>query len=389
MKVEAFKKRREARRTPASWAARIVARSEDGRPADREMRTTLRNIDGLRPADARWISRAVFAYYRWKEWLDPARILEKRLDQAMGYADTYSRHPQAFPDEDLLAGAIPEWVKEVVDVPIGWVRALQREPRLWLRARPGTAKRLALTLGGPEDAVEGVLPDSVEYRGTRDLFRTGAFHRGELEIQDVSSQVVGLCCAPTPGERWWDMCAGEGGKTLHLADLLQGKGEVLGTDRASWRLERLHERVTRAKTNLVKAVVWDEKHPVPGPDPFDGVLVDAPCSGLGTWGRNPHARWTATSKDVAELAACQLRLLEKATQAVKPGGRLVYSVCTVTRAETSEVATAFGTAHPEFEPVPFADPFLPENPPVAQRLFWPHETGGNGMFVAMWRRKQV
>jgi 16S rRNA (cytosine967-C5)-methyltransferase len=387
MQVDAYKTRREARRTPASWAARIVARSEDGRPADREMRTTLRNIDGLRPADARWISRAVFAYYRWKEWLDPARILEKRLDQAMGFADTYSRHPQAFPDEDLLAGAIPQWVHGVVEVPIGWVRALQREPRLWLRARPETAKRLALTLGGPTDAVEGVLPDSVEYRGTRDLFRTGAFHRGELEIQDVSSQVVGLCCAPKSGERWWDVCAGEGGKTLHLADLLRGKGEVLGTDRASWRLERLHERVARAKTNLVKAVVWDEQHPVPGPDPFDGVLVDAPCSGLGTWGRNPHARWTATEKDVAELAVCQLRLLDKAAPAVKPGGRLVYSVCTVTRAETFEVAKAFLAAHPEFEPAPFGDPFQPENPPAAERLFWPQDTGGNGMFVAAWRRK--
>jgi len=359
-------------------------------PADRELRSTLRSIEFLKPDDARWISRAVFAYFRWHEWLDQGRQLEKRLDQAMGFTDTFLRHPAAVKDEALRAGAVPIWVQEVMEVPIEWLKALQREPRLWLRARPGTAVRLALTLGGQTDVLPGPLVDSVEYKGTRDLFRTGAFHRGEFEIQDVASQAVALCCAPGSSgatERWWDVCAGEGGKTLHLADLLDGKGEVLATDRAKWRLDRLQQRSSRSKSKGVRWTFWDESRPIPAEKGFDGVLLDAPCSGVGTWGRNPHARWTTTPKDVAELAECQKRLMESACRGVKPGGRLVYAVCTLTRPETAEVVAAFNAAHPDFEPCPMANPFNAAAEPAAQWTFWPQDTGGNGMFVASWKRR--
>jgi 16S rRNA (cytosine967-C5)-methyltransferase len=124
---------------------------------------------------------------------------------------------------------------------------------------------------------------------------------------------------------------------------------------------------------------------------FDGVLVDAPCSGIGTWQRNPHARWTAAPDDVRELAGLQLQLLTNAAKAVKPGGRLLFAVCTLTRAETSGVGEAFSKAHPEFDPVPL--PVLREE---AAKLgikgqpaltLWPQEFGGNGMFVAAWRRR--
>ena len=390
--VAQARERRESKRTPASWAARIVARSSAEVPADRELRATLKSIDLLKPDDARWISRAVFSYFRWHEWLDQGRALEKRLDQAMGFADTYSRHPHAVKDEALRMGAVPEWIGTVMDVPIGWLRALQREPRLWLRGRPGTAPRLSLTLGGTPDAIPGVLPDSLEYKGGRDLFRTGAFHRGEFEIQDVASQAVGHCCAPGSSgapEKWWDVCAGEGGKTLHLSDLLAGKGEVLATDRAKWRLDRLQQRSSRAKSQGIRWSLWDEGRPVPAAGGFDGVLLDAPCSGVGTWGRNPHARWTTTPKDVEELAECQKRLLESACKGVKPGGKLIYAVCTLTRPETTEVVAAFSAKHPEFEPCVIPHPFDPAAAPSAERMFWPQDTGGNGMFVAGWRRKEI
>ena len=388
--VAMARERREAKRTPASWAARIVARSGVDCPADRELRSTLRNIDLLKPEDARWISRAVFAYFRWLGWLDQGRSLEKRLDQAMGFADTYARNPAAAKDEALRAGAVPAWISEVMDVPIEWLRALQREPRLWLRARPGTAPRVCLTLGAQSDAKPGVIPDSILFGGTRDLFRTGAFHRGEFEIQDVASQAVAHCCAPGSSgksEKWWDVCAGEGGKTLHLSDLLAGNGEVLATDRAKWRLDRLQQRSSRAKSKGIRWTAWDETRPIPAERGFDGVLLDAPCSGLGTWGRNPHARWTATIQDVMELAEVQKRLLESACRGVKVGGRLVYAVCTLTRPETSGVVEAFSKAHPEFEPCNIPNPFDPAAAPASQRMFWPQDTGGNGMFVACWKRK--
>jgi 16S rRNA (cytosine967-C5)-methyltransferase len=114
----------------------------------------------------------------------------------------------------------------------------------------------------------------------------------------------------------------------------------------------------------------------------DGVLVDAPCSGVGTWQRNPHARWTTSLEDVAELSAVQTLLLKRAAASVKPGGRLVYAVCTLTRSETTAVADTFQAAHPEFEPAPIA---------IAadggSRLWLlPQDLDANGMFIAAWRR---
>jgi 16S rRNA (cytosine967-C5)-methyltransferase len=114
--------------------------------------------------------------------------------------------------------------------------------------------------------------------------------------------------------------------------------------------------------------------------------VDAPCSGVGTWHRNPHARWTTAPVDVQELAAVQKKLLAVAAQAVRPEGRLVYAVCTLTHEETTGVADAFANAHPEFVAAPFVDPFATTHAEVPQIAWEPQITGGNGMFVAAWRK---
>jgi 16S rRNA (cytosine967-C5)-methyltransferase len=123
---------------------------------------------------------------------------------------------------------------------------------------------------------------------------------------------------------------------------------------------------------------------------FDGVLVDAPCSGVGTWQRNPDSRWTTTPQDVAELAVRQLSLLRSAARAVKPGGRLVYAVCSLTRSETSSVAAEFSATAPDFSPATLPAAFhrgsVAANP--GQLWIWPQDWRGNGMFVAVWRRQR-
>ncbi|MBI4627026.1 MAG: RsmB/NOP family class I SAM-dependent RNA methyltransferase, partial [Verrucomicrobia bacterium] len=156
--------------------------------------------------------------------------------------------------------------------------------------------------------------------------------------------------APKPGETWWDACAGEGGKTLHLADLMMNKGVVWATDRSDKRLDTLKRRAARAKLFNYRTEFWDGGSRLPTKIKFDGILLDAPCSGVGTWQRNPHARWTTTPDDVRELAATQRVLLENVCGSLKPGGRLIYAVCTLTRSETTAVADAFTAAHPELEP---------------------------------------
>jgi 16S rRNA (cytosine967-C5)-methyltransferase len=151
-------------------------------------------------------------------------------------------------------------------------------------------------------------------------------------------------------------------------------------------LRQLKRRAGRARCFNYRAVIWDGGPGLPTRTRFDGVLVDAPCSGTGTWQRNPHARWTTTPEDVQELAGIQKQLLERAAPAVKPGGRLVYAVCTLTRAETVEVTGSFAARCPDFAPLAVRSPFRPEGCHFPLWLL-PQDTGGNGMFVAVWERR--
>jgi 16S rRNA (cytosine967-C5)-methyltransferase len=232
----------------------------------------------------------------------------------------------------------------------------------------------------------GPLADILEYQGHADLFRTPEFHGGSFELQDLSSQAVGLACAPDPGQTWWDACAGEGGKLLHLSDLMNNKGLIWATDRAEWRLRKLKRRAARAKAFNYRTAVWEGGSARPTRAKFDGVLVDAPCSGTGTWQRNPHARWTLTRKDITELAALQLELLTRVAPALKPGGKLVYSVCSLTRAETTNLVGAFERRVPGLIPLELVNPLDPGAAAAPCLCLWPQQFGGNGMFIAAWTR---
>lgn len=335
----------------------------------------------LSAAEAALATRAVFAHFRWQGWLEPGHTPEAGFRRVLELADKYAINPRIFTDDELCRLALPGWTAGQITIDPAWVRALQAEPKLWLRARAGKAERLAFDL---MDAIPGPLPGSFRYAGPEDLFRTAAFQAGDFEIQDIASQAVGLIANPQPGETWWDACAGEGGKTLHLSELMANKGLIWASDRADWRLQRLKLRAKRAGCFNYRAVPWDGGVKPPSKTKFDGILVDAPCSGLGTWQRNPHARWTTGPIDVAELAEAQARLLHHVAPSGKPGSRLIYSVCTLTRAETTAVADQFTANHPDWQPLPLKNPFQPVAPPASQLWLWPQVTGGNGMFVAGW-----
>ncbi|WP_415908097.1 RsmB/NOP family class I SAM-dependent RNA methyltransferase [Oleiharenicola sp. Vm1] len=339
--------------------ARVLKLVQGGTPADAALRETLgRTRHGSAPALRRAVSRAVFAYFRWWRWLEPRQSLQKQAQAALDLQARFNRAPDAFKAEALAARAVPDWLASEMDVSPDWLRQLQREPVLWLRARQNDAADLPARLGdcapagSPQLATLNSQLTAFSYTGPRDLFLTDEFRDGRFEIQDLASQLVGHACAPQPGQTWWDACAGEGGKTLHLSDLMQNKGLIWASDRSVRRLDHLKKRAARAGMFNYRAAPWDGTAKLPTKTKFDGVLVDAPCSGVGTWQRNPHARWTTQPDDVHELAAVQQRLLDHVAGSLKPGGRLVYSVCTLTRAETTAVAAAFTAAHPEFESVP-------------------------------------
>ena len=368
-------------------AAGVIAKANRENPADAVLRAGLSRRKGLSGEDRSAVSQAVFAYYRWFGWLDQKRALNLQLREALELNESFQRKPESFSDENLISRAVPGWVKDMMQVTPGWARSLQTEPALWLRARPGRGRELAKKLGECWIPGPASLADAVRYDGPEDLFRTPEFHAGEFEVQDISSQIVGLLCNPQPGETWWDACAGEGGKLLHLGDLMRNKGLVWASDRAEWRLKKLKRRAARARLFNYRAKLWSGGTKLPAKTKFDGILLDAPCSGIGTWQRNPHARWTTTPEDVKELSEVQKQLLTNVVPALKPGGRLIYSACTLSRAETLEVAETITSGFKHLRPATFAHPVNLAQIETGQLWLSPEEFGGNGMFIAGWTRE--
>jgi len=372
-------------------AAEVIRQSSKDRPADAVLREVLKADSALSSVQRREIARSVFAYYRWRGWHDRKREIESRIAWSLELADRFRKNPFTLTGDSLRSKAVPDWLHAEMDCPEPWLRSLQWEPRLWLRSRPGKARELANKLGQCKVPKGFLMRDAVEFQGVKDLFAMEEFKAGAFELQDIGSQAVGVLCAPKAGETWWDACAGEGGKTLHLADLMQGRGQVFASDKADWRLEKLRLRAARAQVQNYQSAPWDGGAGLPFALKFDGVLVDAPCSGVGTWQRNPHARWTVKAGDVRELAELQLKILANAAVAVKSGGKLVFAVCTMTWAETVEVVGKFRQFHPEFEPLDLS-PLREEAVKLGVKgsptlTIWPHEAGGNGMFLAAWRRR--
>lgn len=368
-------------------AAEVIRKTGKDKPADAALREVLKQIKDLAPFDATEVAKTVFLYYRWHVWLREERGVEAKMRFAIRLNERFQAHPASVPLSELREKAVPAWTEAEMEVTDAWLVSLQREPKLWLRAKRGTAAALARTLFLAD--ASAVVPEAILFRGEEDLFKTPEFHAGEFEIQDIASQVVGLLCAPQPGETWWDTCAGEGGKTLHLSDLMQNKGMLWASDRAEWRLTKLKRRAGRAKVFNYRSAHWDGGPKLPTKTKFDGVLVDAPCSGIGTWQRNPQARWTTEPKDVRELSVVQKKLLQHVAPSVKPGGKLIFSVCTLTHAETTEVVADFNASQPDFEPLELPAIIPGGTAAAATKTIWPQDLDGNGMFIASWRRKKM
>jgi 16S rRNA (cytosine967-C5)-methyltransferase len=256
------------------------------------------------------------------------------------------------------------------------------------------AAAASLAAGGITTNPTPLSPLGLRVNGRPNLPGHVAFKSGLIEIQDEGSQLASLLVGAKPGMRVCDFCAGAGGKSLAIAAAMENKGHIIACDVSGPRLDNATKRLRRAGVHNV-----ERRHLESERDPwikrqlgaFDRVLIDAPCSGTGTWRRNPDARWTLTAQDVLELRELQARILASASRLVKPGGRLIYVTCSVLPPENERQAEAFA-AHPDFTPVPISkvwnetiggkcpspDPYL--------RLS-PARHGTDGFFVAVFERK--
>jgi 16S rRNA (cytosine967-C5)-methyltransferase len=214
----------------------------------------------------------------------------------------------------------------------------------------------------------------------RNVFDTPAFRDGWFEVQDEGSQLVCQTMDPQPGETIWDVCAGGGGKSLLLAAMMENKGRIVATDLRSYKLEELKKRAKRAGVFNVFPAELDRMGELKlAQRGFDRILVDSPCSGTGTLGRNPDAKWKLAPSWFEALPKEQLSILEKALPYLAKHGRLYYATCSVEAAENEEVAAAFLTAHPDLEIVPCGE--------AGEKFFklWPPESGTDGFFLAVFK----
>ena len=251
-----------------------------------------------------------------------------------------------------------------------------------------------------EDALESLKSDKVETdptpysvtglraRSKAFLSKTKAFVKGWVEIQDEGSQLIAQICGVQPGMQVLDYCAGAGGKTLALAGAMMNKGRIVAMDLEKSRLEKARPRFKRAGVHDIIEVrpLTDEKSRKwlkRQKGTFDVVLVDAPCSGTGTWRRNPDTRWRVYGPGLDALLAVQAEILDRVAKTVKPGGRLVYATCSLLPAENDRQVEAFLQRHPEFTAAP-PSPGLPADGPYMRLT--PHRHNTDGFFAAVLTR---
>ncbi len=432
-------------RTQAVSAVRVTrevfaAAFEENRPADRVLNALLRSNRQWGSRDRQWLSESVFAAFRWwgafrwlsagalpdseREWarllvgawqleapgglpeaakvlLDQWKFPSSRPDSGVTLAVRLERvmrlwaeHEHCEMPEGGIRLLVPEWtpaeLPSTVDVE-QWIAFAQKRPPMWLRSQAVPVPELIAELqaAGLAPEVHPDLPDALKLMQARvNLYTLPAFRKGWFEVQDLASQYIGRVASPQSGERWWDACAGAGGKSLQLAELMRRKGTVVASDLREWKLEDLKLRARRSGFPNIQTRPWDGKALKPKQrEMFDGVLVDVPCSCSGVWRRNPDARWTLRPEEVAELAALQLEILGRACQGVKPGGVLVYATCSVFERENRGVVEAFLAAQPDFALEPYPNPVNGAmTPGYAGVLPW--EGDCDGMFAARFRRQK-
>jgi 16S rRNA (cytosine967-C5)-methyltransferase len=217
------------------------------------------------------------------------------------------------------------------------------ESALRINTLRGDGEGLGIAWHQAEELPEGRILDQ-----PLDVFASTAWRDGLLMPQSRGSMLVARTLAPQPGERVLDVCAAPGGKTTHLAALMEGTGEVVAIELHPGRAASLQETCTRMGADKVKVLCADARELSEQHGSFDRVLVDPPCSGLGTLQSRPDLRWHVEAEMVAQLATRQRELLAAAAARVRAGGTLVYSLCTVSRLEGDGVIDAFLEANPSF-----------------------------------------
>ena len=395
------------------------------RPADAVLSYHFRNEHNLGSHDRAFIAEAIYGVLRRLRGLrsiaapaTPRRLLLAWLARHGGI--NMRQFEGVVKDDELT------WLKEMKAADLGeQPEAVRLDLPDWLyerlRARHGEdlpALCDALNRPAPLDlrvntvkmarddvlkmfAVEGIAAEATPFsplglrmQGKPALQKHPLFIEGGVEVQDEGSQLLGLLLAPKRGEMVCDFCAGAGGKTLVLGALMGNSGRLYAYDVSEKRLNNLKPRLARSGlSNVHPQLIAHERDPkikrLAGK--FDRVLVDAPCSGLGTLRRNPDLKWRQSPESVAELTAKQTAILESAARLVKASGRLVYATCSLLEEENEAIVTAFLAAHPDYHLVPVGEVLAAQHIPLEMGDYLrlnPAAHNTDGFFAAVLERAE-
>ena len=372
----------------------IEAARAGGAPADRIIADWFRARRFAGSKDRRAVRELVYRAIRaCGEVPETGRAAMLRIasdDPALAMLFDGSRHaPRPIDSREPVAGGglAPAWLMRLfAGSGIEAEQAASLLGRAPLDIRVNTLKAGLAAL--PEGGERTQAAHGWRYPPDTRIEQTVAYESGAVEVQDTGSQLACEAVAAQPGQTVIDLCAGAGGKTLALAAAMDNRGALLACDTDRTRLSRLPPRAMRAGASMIETQLLNPNREGEALERFagqaDAVLVDAPCSGTGTWRRNPEARWRLSERQLARYAAIQSRLLDVAAGLVRPGGRLVFVTCSLLDAEGADQAEAFLARHEGWRAQP---PVLPAGTPRGQGLrLSPFHDGTDGFFVARFER---
>ena len=295
-----------------------------------------------------------------------------------------------------VTGEYPQWLD--AELKCAFADRLPEEMTAFIGRAP-TDIRVNTLKAGRDDVISALKADGIDCAATAyaphgirlagdaaNLSKSALFESGAFEFQDEAAQIASVLCGAAPGLRVLDLAAGAGGKSLALAAAMGDQGAILACDLRGEALFELEKRSRRAGVTIIQTLILEDgplEHGQPD-GAFDIVLVDAPCSGTGTWRRQPELRWRLTPGRLTELTAIQDGLLDRAANLLAPGGRLIYATCSILGCENQDRVAAFCARHPGFAPLDLATGWSGPLPPGLGRDFRasPAKTGTDGFYCA-------
>ncbi|MCC2591098.1 RsmB/NOP family class I SAM-dependent RNA methyltransferase [Chryseobacterium sp. MFBS3-17] len=307
--------------------------------------------EGVKPNN---VYKLILAYLLW------SKTHYKKFEEFDGIkiADILNKLKKGTVPTKAIEHSIPDWLAETLEKELGpnWERemnALNEQAPTVLRANTLKTSARELVSDLKHENVESFqirdYPDAVQLEEKKNVFLTTAFKEGLFEVQDASSQKIGKLLDVQEGMRVVDACAGAGGKTLHLAALMNNKGQIIALDIYEWKLAELKRRAKRAGAhNIENRLITDNKVIKRLHGTADRLLIDAPCSGLGVLKRNPDSKWKIDADFIARIKNEQQQILQDYSKMLKKGGKMIYATCSILPSENNEQAALFLKNNPEF-----------------------------------------